>query len=77
MNTTIQTAHSLYVVYRQLPKIVQKEFERILTTKNKQEDWTDKEWMKLSEETLEDIWGTPENDIWDKFYAEQINKENV
>ena len=77
MNTAIQTAHSLYIVYKQLPNIAQKEFERIITTKNKHEDRTDKEWMKVSEETLEDIWGTPENDIWDQFYIQQTNRENV
>lgn len=65
------------IIYKQLPEIAQKAFENILTKKDKQKDWTAKEWFRLSEETLDDIWSTPENDIWDQLYKEKNNKKNI
>ncbi len=63
--TSIDTARSLWIIYRQMPVAVQDEFKRLID----EED--DTGWMKLTEETLRDDWEAPENDVWDEFYAKQ------
>ena len=37
----------------------------------------DAAWLKLSDQTLSDIWETPENEIWDEFYLKQKSIGNV
>lgn len=62
------TAQSLYVVYKQLPADVQAVFRQLIS----EDETPDEEhgWLKLSEMSLRDVWDTPENDVWDHFYAE-------
>ncbi|AQG80813.1 hypothetical protein AWR27_16710 [Spirosoma montaniterrae] len=67
MEAATYTAQSLYVVYRQMPVAVQEVFKQLL---EEEEDNSDG-WLRLTEETLREDWEAPENDVWDKFYAEQ------
>ncbi len=63
------TAQSLYVVYKQLPDEVQTEFRQLISQEEKPAAWQD--WLALSEISLNDVWNGPENDIWDKIYADE------
>ena len=38
---------------------------------------SDEAWLTLSDETLSDIWDTPENEIWDDYYLKLNEKTNV
>ena len=62
----VETARSLWVIYRQLPHDAQTEFKRLMD-----EEDDDAGWMRITEKTLRDDWEAPENDVWDKLYAEQ------
>lgn len=64
--TAQDTARSLWIIYRQMPVAVQKVFRDMLD-----DDDDDASRMRMTEEVLRDDWESPENDIWDEFYAKQ------
>jgi hypothetical protein len=68
MEAAKYTAQSLYVVYRQLPEEAQRVFKDLL---EKEADYTNADWVHLSQPSLDAIWGAPEEDYWDELYAKQ------
>ena len=62
----IETARSLWVIYRQLPHDAQEVFRKLID-EDEEEQWR----MRIIEDALRDDWEAPENDVWDKLYAEQ------
>lgn len=65
--SALDTARSLWIVYRQMPAAVQDEFRKLLN--HEEEDAAG--WMRLTEEVLKEDWEAPENDVWDEFYVKQ------
>lgn len=62
-------AHSLYLVFKQLPDETQREFVNLLGTA--QTGYVNEQWTDLSAPTLRAIWDSPEEDLWDKLYEKQ------
>jgi hypothetical protein len=65
-----QTAHSLFVIYRQLLPETRQAFRQLLDFENA-DDASNTDLIPLSEPTLKAIWESPEEDYWDELYAKQ------
>ena len=72
MNSIRQTAQSLFIIYNYLPKEVRKEFNNLIKKSLLENVVIENDtWLKLSKETLSEIWETLENEIWDEYYNKQ------
>lgn len=69
--STLDTARSLWIIYRQMPDEAQRVFKQMLTEESADQDYTNADWLSLSTLSLNDIWDTPEEDYWDELYAKQ------
>lgn len=66
--TAIDTARSLWIIYRQMPAAVQNEFKRLIDDEPG-EGYINTQWLALSEPSLRELWDAPEEDYWDELYA--------
>lgn len=67
----METARSLWVVYRQLPVETQRAFRNLLDKESEIEGYTNAEWLSLTDPALRELWDAPEEDYWDELYAKQ------
>lgn len=69
--STLDTARSLWVIYRQMPDEAQRIFKQMITSESAGQAYTNADWLSLSTLSLKGIWDTPEEDYWDELYANQ------
>ncbi len=70
MEAANYTARSLFVVYKQLPEDAQKAFKALIDN-DKENGYTNSEWVAFSNPSLAELWDAPEEDYWDELYAKQ------
>ncbi len=70
MEAADYTARSLFVVYKQLPEDAQKAFKALIDN-DKENGYTNSEWVAFSSPSLGEFWDAPEEDYWDELYAKQ------
>ena len=68
--TAVDTARSLWIIYRQMSPAAQDEFKRLIDD-NSSVSYKNVDWLSLSESTLTELWGKPEESYWDELYAKQ------
>lgn len=68
--TAMDTARSLWIIYRQMPDDAQKVFKKMIDN-GPEGEYDNEGWLSLSALSLKDIWDKPEEDYWDELYAKQ------
>lgn len=62
-------AKAIFDLYQSMPEKVQRQIEEMITKKNTDYDLPESaELTGLSDQSLKEIWETPENDHWDDFF---------